>query len=200
MKCTVCSNITRKPKILGPKWNMLKKHGATKKARENMANGIKKGQWYVAQNCKHLHFEHIYASISVVTMAQQLAVVKEKCTRKHQQMATIVHLFQDQGWPMLEYMSLHPLFSFLGVLKLPKRHWSDVTKWDMAKCLLHQIEAKTKLVMQAAQFFFVTCHVVTTLDNQAWISIHAYVCENWTCSLLLLSLEQVVDESGSEIA
>jgi hypothetical protein len=99
---------------------------------------------------------------------------------------------------MMEYAALHPLFSFLGVPKMPKKHWSDGAGWELADCLYYQIQAKTKLVMQAARFFSITCDEVTSLDNQAWISIHGYVCENWTRVPLLLSLERVVDGTGAD--
>ena len=44
LKCIVCSQITGKPKILCSKWDTLAKHGGKRKATQNMANGIKKGQ------------------------------------------------------------------------------------------------------------------------------------------------------------
>jgi hypothetical protein len=106
-----------------------------------MANGIKKGQQYVSKNCKHLRFERIYASRSVVTVAQQLSVVKGEHGRKHQQMAAIVHLLQE-GRPMMEYVALRPLFSFLGVPKMPKKQWSDGVGWELADCFYHQIPFK----------------------------------------------------------
>ena len=42
VKCTICTQITGKPKILRPKWDTLSKHGNKRKATCNMANGIKK--------------------------------------------------------------------------------------------------------------------------------------------------------------
>ena len=46
-------------------------------------------------------------------------------------------------------------------------------------------------------FFSVSCDEVTTLDTQSWISIHGYVCENWSRKSMLLSLERVTGGSGS---
>ena len=114
VKCTVCSTISGKPKIMGPKWDALSKHGGKRKATKNLGNGVKKWQWYIAKNCKHLHFERIFATRSTVTMAQLLAVVKGERARKRQQLATVLHLLQE-GRPMLEYPALKPLFTFLGV-------------------------------------------------------------------------------------
>ena len=124
VKCVVCSLITEKPKILGPKWDTLSKHRGKRKATRNMPNGIKKGQWYIAKNCKHLRYERIYVAKNNVNVAQQLAVVKGEQARKRLQFATILHLLQE-GCPMLEYAALQPLLSFLEVPKLPSRHWAD---------------------------------------------------------------------------
>jgi hypothetical protein len=99
---------------------------------------------------------------------------------------------------MLEFPSRQPLFMFLGVPKLPKRHWSAGARWERADCMYHQVQAQTKVIMQASRFFSITCDVVTTLDTQSWISVYGYVCENWTRKPLLLSLERVVEGSGSD--
>jgi hypothetical protein len=60
------------------------------------------------------------------------------------------------------------------------------------------VQLKTQAVMKEAQFFSVTCDEVTILDTQSWISIHGYVCENWTRKSMLLSLEQVVEGGGAD--
>ena len=51
--------------------------------------------------------------------------------------------------------------------------------------------------MSNARFFSITCDEVTTLDIQSWISIHTYICENWT-KMPLLSLECVVDGTNND--
>jgi hypothetical protein len=43
VKCTICSIITRKQKILVPKWDTLQKHGGRRKVIRRMPGGIKKG-------------------------------------------------------------------------------------------------------------------------------------------------------------
>lgn len=197
VKCLVCSTITGKPKLLGPKWDTLQKHSGKRKATKNMIGGIKKGQWYIAKNCKHLRFERMYATRSVVTVAQQMASVTGERARKRQQFATVLHILQE-GRPMLEYQALQPLFTFLGVPKMPKRHWSDGAGWELAECLYHQVQLKMQATLKGARYFSITCDEVTTLDTQSWISIHGYVCENWTRKPMLLSLEQVVEGGHAE--
>jgi hypothetical protein len=59
--CNVYSTIIGKPKIMGPKWDTLSKHGGKRKAMKNLGNGVK-GQWYIAKNYKHLYFERIFAT------------------------------------------------------------------------------------------------------------------------------------------
>ena len=196
VKCVVCLQVTGKPKILGPKWDTLSKHSGKRKATKNLPEGIKKGQWYIAKNCKHLRFERIYAARNTVTVAQQLAVVKGERARKRIQFATILHLLQE-GRPMLEYTALQPLLTFMEVPKLPRRHSSDNLGWELADCLFQQAQLKIKEVMKSARFFSVTCDEVTTLDTQSWISIHGYVCEGWERKPMLLSLERVLDGGGS---
>ncbi|KAG0594803.1 hypothetical protein M758_UG111200 [Ceratodon purpureus] len=58
---------------------------------------------------------------------------------------------------MLEYVALLPLFMFLDVPKLPKRHWSDNAAMALAECLHHQGQLKTQEVMSKARFFSVSC-------------------------------------------
>ena len=173
------------------------KHIGKRKATKNMASGIKKGQRYMAKNCKHLRYERLFAARNTVTVAQQLAVVEGERARKRLQFATILHMLQE-GRPMLEYAALLRLLTFLGVPNLPKRHWSDNPGWGLAECMWSQVQLKTKAVMAKARFFSVTCDEVTTLDTHSWISIHGYVCDNWKRKPLLLSLERVTDGGGSD--
>jgi hypothetical protein len=139
----------------------------------------------------------MYAARSIVTVAQQMASMKGERARKRQQFATVLHTLQE-GRPMLEYEALRPLFTFLGVPHMSMNHWSDSSGWELAECLHQQVQLKTQAVMKEAQFFSVTCDEVTILDTQSWISIHGYVCENWTRKSMLLSLEQVVEGGGAD--
>lgn len=50
-----------------------------------------------------------------------------------------------------------------------------------------------KMVLQQNKFISIDCDEVTILDNQSWISMHAYVVENSRRQLVLLNLEKVVD-------
>jgi hypothetical protein len=55
VRCLICSTFEIPKKILRPKWDTLKMHGGKRKAKTNLlAIGVIAGQWYIAQNCKHL--------------------------------------------------------------------------------------------------------------------------------------------------
>jgi hypothetical protein len=57
--------------------------------------------------------------------------VKGEWAQIQTQKAVIFHLL-DMGQPMLDYKGIKPLLQFLGVPKMPQRHWSDNFGWDMA--------------------------------------------------------------------
>jgi hypothetical protein len=41
----------------------------------------------------------------------------------------------------------------------------------------------------------VNCDELTTIDNQSWLSVHAYVTDDWKQLPLLLNMYKVVDET-----
>ncbi len=45
--------------------------------------------------------------------------------------------FLEQGKPMLEYEAIQPIFTFLGVPKIRKKHCKDTSGWTIAE-FLHQ--------------------------------------------------------------
>ena len=132
-----------RPKIFGPKWDTLKKHRSKRKATCDMANGIKKDQWFIAKNCKHLRNERTYTARSQTTVLEQVTILKGERARKQIQFATILHLLQN-GRPMLEYTTLHPLFYFLGLPKLPKKLTQRVVSGDGS-------DSMTKIIVNAVK-------------------------------------------------
>ena len=53
-------------------------------------------------------------------------------------------------------------------------------------------------VLVGANYVALTCDEVNTIDNGSWISIHAYVVQNWSRVPYLISLEKVVEGSSSD--
>jgi hypothetical protein len=193
VKCNICSTIEGREKILAPKWDTLKKHGGKRKAVKNMHGGILCGQWYKAVNCKHLRNERKWAARGVaIPVRDQLLELKGERARKRLQMGTIFHLL-EQGRPMLEYEALQPLFEFLEVPKIPKRHWSDNAGWTMVEAMYTQVLNKTRTTISAARYIALSCDEVSCIDNSSWISVHAYVVQNWSRVPVLISLEHVID-------
>jgi hypothetical protein len=133
VRCITCSTFERREKILQPKWDTLKKHGGKRKAKINMPmKGIRKGQWYIAHNCKHLINEHRFAARVInKPVTELLQEAKGEWARKRVQMATIFYLLQQRR-SMLEYESIKELFQFLETPKLALRHWNDSSGWLLA--------------------------------------------------------------------
>ena len=51
------------------------------------------------------------------------------------------------------------------------------------------------MVVNGTNYMLLSCNEVTIVDNQSWISIHAYVLVDWERVLLLLSLERLTKGS-----
>jgi hypothetical protein len=126
----------------------------------------------------------------------QLQEVKGERLRKKQQMGLIFHLL-DRGLPMSKYEALRELLRFLGVPKLPLRHWSDSLAWDMAAHMHLEITTTKREMLQGAWYFSVSCDEVTTMDNGTWVSIHVYVVKNYERFPMLAALEHVHEGATS---
>ncbi len=45
---------------------------------------------------------------------------------------------------MVDYEDFKPLFSFLKLKKNPKKHWSDMVKWEIVEYVHNQVLAGSK--------------------------------------------------------
>jgi hypothetical protein len=196
VKCRTCELATGKPTILALKIATLERHEGHYIAEKNMPGGIKKGQKYLATNCKHLKNERLVASRGVRPIDEVMTKVAGERACKRQQMGIIFHLLTT-GRPMVDYTAMRPLLQFIGVPKLAKRHWSDSVGWMLAECMFHQIEMKALDTVSSARFFSVSCDEVTSIDNGSWISIHCYVVQNSSKVPILIMLEQVKEQATS---
>jgi hypothetical protein len=95
----------------------------------------------------------------------------------------------QHGRPMLEYGSMKQLFTFLKMPHLSKKHESDNSGWLITKYLYRQVIRKVVEVLAATRYVSITCDEVITMDNQSWISMHAYVIEDFYRKLILVSLD-----------
>ncbi len=51
----------------------------------------------------------------------------------------------------------------------------------------------TKITIQTTNYIYVSCDEMTSLDNQSWISVHAYVVEDLKRTMILVNLERVIE-------
>jgi hypothetical protein len=80
---------------------------------------------------------------------------------------------------MLEYEAQKDLFNFLNLEKIPKMHWTNNFNRVMAQHMHGIILEATQFAIGATQYLSLICDEVSTIDNQSWLSIHAYVVQNW---------------------
>jgi hypothetical protein len=117
--------------------------------------------------------------------------------KKKVQFATLFQILAD-GRPMLEYESRAAMYEFLNVPKFPRMHWSDNSRWIMAEFMYAEVRTTISRVFVGVNYVALTCDEVSTIDNGSWISIHAYVVQNWNRIPFLISLERVVEGGGSD--
>jgi hypothetical protein len=97
VKCRTYEIATRKPTILALKIATLQRHEGHYTAKKNMLGGVKKGQKYVATNCRHLKNEQLVASQGVRPIDKAIQEVAGERARKRQQMGIIFHLLATGG-------------------------------------------------------------------------------------------------------
>ena len=197
VKCTVCSTMERTERLMQPKWDTLKKHRGRRKATRNMpAYYVKKWEWYMVANSKHKKSVALFNARAPDIVLQQLNQ-SNRLEREKEKIwfATLFQILAD-GRLMLEYESRAALYEFLNVPNFPRMHWSNNSGWIMAEFMYSEVRAAILRVFAIANYVALTCDEVSTIDNGSWISIHAYVVQNWSRVPFLISLEKVVEGSS----
>jgi hypothetical protein len=199
VKCKVCSSIDRKPCVMAPKSDTLFKHDGKRTARKDLPQyKVKAGQQYVATQCKHRRNMKLYAAKAPTSVLEQI----NNCTsleakKKRVQFATLFQLLSD-GRPMLEFQSRVALYKLIGVPDLPSAHWCDSSGWIMAGYIYKIVLDETRRLIANARYVAVTVDEVTAVDNSSFLSIHAYIVQNWVRIPLLISLLRVECAPTSE--
>jgi hypothetical protein len=93
------------------------------------------------------------------------------------QFVAIFHLLKN-GRPMTNFESLKNMFEFLKFANAPKKHCIDSSGRGIARAMHNMVLKQMKMVLQQIIFISINYDEVTTLDNQSWIYVHAYVVEN----------------------
>ena len=63
----------------------------------------------------------------------------------------------------------------------------------MAEYLYAQVMQKAKEVIHGGKFLSIIVDEVTTVDNQVWISVHAYVVQDFYRTPILVSVERLTE-------
>ena len=105
VKCTTCSVAIGKPTILALKIATLQRHQGNYTAEKNMPGGIRKGDKYVAANCRHLKNERTVASRGVRPIDEVIQDMVGEKAQKKQQMGVIFHLLSS-GRPMVDFAAI----------------------------------------------------------------------------------------------
>jgi len=69
------------------------------------------------------------------------------------------------------------------------KHWMDISGWGMAECMNNVVLVVTKITIQTTNYGSIGCDEVTSINNQSWILIHAYVVEDFKRTSILVNLE-----------
>jgi hypothetical protein len=180
-----------KPLLLTPKWDTFMKHEGRRKANKDLLQlGVKAGEWYTNKTYKHKK------NPGLTTMLQQVNKNNHlESKRKKVQFATLFQILKD-GHPMVKYEKKKVLYSFIGVPKNPKMYWLDSSSWIMVEFMYAQVTNAIMVVVSIANHVALTCDEVSTMDNKSWISIHAYLMQNWVKIPMLISLQKVIDGIG----
>jgi hypothetical protein len=193
VKCRTYTTVDGREKLLAPKLDTLLKYEGRRRAAENMsAKGLKKGEVYVLKSCRHQHNSAIFAARkpnSILKQVNLFGTLERK--KKKVQFASLFHIL-SQGRPLVYYESLERLYEFLDVPNLPRMHWCDSSGWQMAEFLYAQVRDAIKVQCSSAPFLALTCDETTSCDNGSWMSIHAYICQDWARIPLLIGLKKIV--------
>jgi hypothetical protein len=181
VKCRPCSAVEGVPKLLASKFDTLLKHEGRRRAvRDQPLKNIKKGDVFVAKDCKHQRNNAIFCARQPCTVLEQINSVGTSLERlkKRVQFALLFTLL-TYGRPMVQYEEMQALFSFLKVPSFPRSHWSDSFGWTMSEFMYLQVKDKIRSTIVACNFFALSADEATACDNSSWLSMHISTCEDW---------------------
>jgi hypothetical protein len=172
------------------------KHVNHRKADRPM-KGVKKREWYTSNDYKHNINQVTYASKGRESILQVTNGLVGEKHKKLVQFATMFHTLKHDML-MLEYEAQKDLFDFLNLEESPKMHWTNNSSRVMAQHMHGIILEATQFAIGATQYLSFICDEVSIIENQSWLSVHAYVVQNWLKLPIFLSLECVVVKSNAD--
>lgn len=176
VKCRVCSDVGKKPRLMALKWDTISKHAHRKVHKANLL---------------------LYAAKRPSSVLQQI----NNCTsiearRKQVQFATLFQLL-CAGRPMVEFEAKQSLFRLLETPNCPSMHWSAGVGWLMAEHMYSFVQEKIKAMIKSAQFIALTCDETTGVDNCSYIVVHVYIMLDWVRVPLLLTLQKLESDGAT---
>jgi hypothetical protein len=94
------------------------------------------------------------------------------------QFVTLFHPLK-LGRPITNFESMHGFLQILKVENTHDKHWMDPNSWGMAECMNNVVLVATKIAIQTTNYNSVCFDEVTSINNQSWILVHAYVVEDF---------------------
>ncbi|KAG1673755.1 hypothetical protein FOA52_002324 [Chlamydomonas sp. UWO 241] len=110
-----------------------------------------------------------------------------------------------QGRPMTEYESEHAMFLMLQKLKiLPKGavsdgHWCQWSGWPMLTALAGCVTKEEFAWLHAANFFSLSCDEATTNDKSQFLSVTAYIVQNFARVPVFLALKDIKGAGAEDL-
>jgi len=122
VKCTICSAVEGKEKLLVSKLDSLIKHLGQRKC-EKAKPRVKIVEYYLSPTNQHMKNEKLYACTShdsIVTLRLQMET-RQRSKKKISSLFSLWHLLAE-GQPMKNFEALKPLFQFLKIPNCPRKH------------------------------------------------------------------------------
>jgi hypothetical protein len=174
--CRVCTDMGKKPHVIGLKWHTLLPHdGRTKHKKKKL----------------------LYASRRPTSVLEQVNKNNSiEAKRKHVQLATLFQVLSD-GRPMAEFCSKLALYELLGVPNLPRVRWSTGARWLMAEHMWDFVLVRFKEMILAANYIALTYDETTAIDNRSYMRVHIYVMLFWVRFSMLVHIQKLESDGGT---
>jgi hypothetical protein len=134
--------------------------------KDQPLKNIKKGDVFVAKDCKHQRNNAIFCTRQPCTVLEQMNTIGTSLERQKKwvQFALLFNLL-SHGRRMVQYEEMEPLLSFLKVPSFPRSHWSDNSGWIMSEFMYSQVKDKIRSTIAASNFFALSADEATACDN-----------------------------------
>jgi hypothetical protein len=80
------------------------------------------------------------------------------------------------GRPMIEFEHMKGLFDSLKIHHIPKKHWANLSSWEMAIATHNVILKQIVLLVQHAKFISIICDQVHDNFGQLILDFYPHLC------------------------